>query len=143
MSISERNAIHTRGRSEGMQVRPNEPSFFSKRGHVIVASCHYFTIRPKEKALGELTKKAFSKREREKWKEKKRRKRLREKFYKPYKNNSHASKNRNKTKEQIRSIEQNVEAEIIILSVKSNDTCHSVKLKVLIRHWRVLVDILQ
>lgn len=26
-------------------------------GHVIVASCHYFTIRPKEEALGQLTKK--------------------------------------------------------------------------------------
>lgn len=27
-------------------------------GRVIVASCHYFTIRPKEEALGQLTKKS-------------------------------------------------------------------------------------
>lgn len=26
-------------------------------GHVIVVSCHYFTIRPREEALGQLTKK--------------------------------------------------------------------------------------
>lgn len=34
-------------------------------GHVIVASCHYFTIRPKGEALGQLTKKGERRRGRE------------------------------------------------------------------------------
>lgn len=41
-------------------------------GHVIIASCHYFTIRTKEEVLGQLTKKGgllFTKRKRERGRE--------------------------------------------------------------------------
>lgn len=65
VSIIERNAIHSGGaqRRDAGEIRASLVS-----GRIIVASCHYFTIRLKEETLGQLTKKGDrspQKRERE------------------------------------------------------------------------------
>lgn len=78
VSISERNAMRSERCREGVHGRSNESGFFGKQYRVIVASRHYFTIRPNEKALGQLTKK--SDRSPQKTKERKKRRGTRERW---------------------------------------------------------------
>jgi len=99
-SVHHRKKCNTLGGAQRRDAGETRASLVS--GRIIVASCHYFTIRLKEEALGQLTKKGDrSPRERERERERgeggERRKEWKEKKGKEkvYENNLRASKNRN------------------------------------------------